>query len=122
MKVIVMKWKQWFRSKYLRICGYDYQLQFGSRINSEEDTLGETDFSRQLIRLGRGMGDEQALSTLLHEALHVIDHALQLDLQEVGVRRMEAALHQLLKDNPGLCAAYLDLAAESRKRFEVTSS
>lgn len=110
-----MNWKRLFDKGRLRICGYDYRLRFGAvRSGCGEMLLGETDYETQRIRVAETLPDEQTLSTILHEALHVIDHALQLELQEVGVRRLESGLHGFLKANPDVCKAYLSLHREQR--------
>ena len=47
---------------------------------------------------------QQQADTLLHEAMHAVDHELHCAMTEPQIRRMSTGLLALLRDNPALVA------------------
>ena len=55
---------------------------------------------------------QQQADTLLHEAMHAVDHEMHCSMTEPQIRRMATGLLALLRDNPAL-VDFLTHAAET---------
>jgi hypothetical protein len=51
------------------------------------------------IGISRGLSPEQTISSILHEALEVLNHTLALELEHGTLCTIEAGLYQVLVDN-----------------------
>jgi len=82
----------------MKILGYNYILT----ANEDADKLdcyGKTFFTTQEIKIAANLAPEQKISTTIHEALHVINESLKLDLTENIICRLETGIYQTLLDN-----------------------
>lgn len=78
---------------YLR--GDCYKIKFVKGMRN----LGETDSSKQVIRIKAGMSRNETFRTLLHELLHFIEFTWPIKIKHKQVYKLEKALFQLLVDN-----------------------
>jgi hypothetical protein len=67
---------------------------------------GTCDHGRSVIVLDSGQDTQQERDTLMHEAVHALDFAMCLELEERQVHALGAGLSALFADNPAL-AFYL---------------
>lgn len=72
-----------------------------AELSEGEDTFaGRIDHDRQRILMEDGQTLEAEQDTLLHEVLHGVERAMDLDLEETKVHRIATGLLAVLKDNP----------------------
>jgi len=65
--------------------------------NPGTDTLGTYNYALQTITLEKGMPEDLAQSTMLHEILEGLDAILKLHLPHPTLDRLEAGLYSVLK-------------------------
>ena len=87
----------------LRIQGVEYEVEHRDTLDDGCRVLfGQIDFCQSKILLHRGYSHEVQCLTLLHEALHGIECAAELELGEQRERIIEAfarGIYQILQDN-----------------------
>lgn len=88
----------------LRILGKVWAVRLDPRNALGHSSYGHMDFRAQEIVLSEAQHPDQQLDTLLHEALHALDHTLSLGLSETQTHALTGGLMALLRDNPGLAA------------------
>lgn len=88
----------------LRIIGKDIDVVYDAVMNE----LGLAEHSEQRIKIKSGQQKHIEADTLLHETIHIIDEAFQLELEERQVYCMAVALMALFKDNPQLLSYIQD--------------
>lgn len=83
----------------LAVIGKRYKVEQ----KTEDGDYGEcfSDDCRIEIRV-TGQCHQQQADTLLHEAMHAVDHELHCGMTEPQIRRMATGLLALLRDNPAL--------------------
>ena len=69
-----------------------------------EGDYGETFVEECRIEVRDKQCHQQQADTLLHEAMHAVDHELHCGLTEPQIRRVATGLLALLRDNPALVA------------------
>ena len=89
------------RPTKLRILGKDYSVTYSTDYPVNEDTQGHCDYSSLKITVRNDLAPAEERSTLLHEALHCVSHAMGLHLEENAIERLESGVFALLVDNPG---------------------
>jgi hypothetical protein len=87
--------------KEVRVIGKRYRTRIVDKVDDEE-SCGESDPVEQTLRLLKAQGFEQARDTVLHEALHGVEHQLNLDLEEQQIHQMATGMLALMRDNPSL--------------------
>lgn len=92
----------------LNILGYKFEVHYVDA-NGLQSDVGATDTIKQVISIDENAHDEHVLSTIIHEALEVINTKLTLGLDETTILQLEAALFHFLKANPKLTAKFLTL-------------
>lgn len=85
--------------EYVKICGVNYHLVKKSQLEMPED-LGECHSDLQQIWLNATNTAETNTNTILHECLHAISDAYQIDLSERQVCVLATALIAFARDNP----------------------
>lgn len=93
------------RPTRIRIIGKEHEISYlptgHEELKDGADTFaGRIDNDRQRIIIEDGQTTSSEQDTLLHEVLHGIESAMDLDLEESKVRRMATGLLAVLKDNP----------------------
>lgn len=88
----------------LRIIGKVYAVEF----KSEEGDYGECFSDQCRIEVRTTQHHQQQADTLLHEAMHAVDHEMHCGLSEPQIRRMATGILALLRDNPALVAFLTD--------------
>ncbi|GEM88173.1 hypothetical protein [Meiothermus granaticius] len=76
-----------------------------SRLNARRE-VGEIVYTHTSIAVEDGQSEEQAIDTLLHEAIHAIDYTMAIGLEERQVHALSSGLYALLKQNPALLALF----------------
>ena len=92
------------RPSKLRILGKDYSVRYTTAYPVNDDTEGHCDYLTLKITVRADLHPAEERSTLLHEALHCVSHAMGLHLEENAIERLESGVFALLVDNP----AFLD--------------
>jgi hypothetical protein len=80
----------------LRVVGYDYAVRY----SDHKTRRGLSDPQSQIITIGSSLPLDQLGEVLLHETMHAIDDALNLELSEVQVKGLARGFWAVLKDNP----------------------
>ena len=94
------------RPTKLKILGKPYTVRYVTGEPLAEDEMGECDDVNQSLYIRDGQVLENEQDTVLHEAIHAVDEAMQIGLKEEQVRRLATGLLAVVKDNPRL-AGYL---------------
>ena len=84
----------------LRIIGKVYAVEF----KDSEGDYGECFSDQCRIEVRTTQHHQQQADTLLHEAMHAVDHEMHCGLSEPQIRRMATGILALLRDNPALVA------------------
>lgn len=84
----------------LRIIGKDYSVTYTYDAPVNDDTQGHCDYLALKIAVREGLAPSEERSTLLHEALHCVSHAMGLHFDESQIERLESGLYALIADNP----------------------
>jgi hypothetical protein len=92
------------RPTKLRILGKTYSVKYTTEYPVNDDTEGHCDYLTLKITIRKDLAPAEERSTLLHEALHCVSHAMGLHLEENAIERLESGVFALLVDNP----AFLD--------------
>jgi hypothetical protein len=82
------------------IIGKRYAVQF---VEGEGD-YGECFSDQCRIEVRATQCHQQQADTLLHEAMHAVDHEMHCSMSEPQIRRMATGLLALLRQNPELVA------------------
>lgn len=82
--------------KYLKVIGRDYEIVY---LDELKDAVGECDWDNLKIRIKTGQPLPLEVDTVLHETVHAIDNAMQLNMSERQVYCLTTGLISVLKDN-----------------------
>lgn len=94
----------------MRVMGLEYEVYApGAMTLDGESKCGVMDGGDQAIFIQAGLSVENGELTLLHEALHVIDKELGLELGEDGVCALSNAMFQFLHDNSNFLKGFAKL-------------
>lgn len=75
-----------------------YEVVWSDMIGKDENVLGETRFSPKQIVIKNSLSPKEAVHTYIHEVLHAISEEYDVNLTETQVRKLEKALHYILKE------------------------
>jgi len=92
----------------LAIIGKRYAVEW----KDGEGDYGECFSDQCRIEVRSTQCHQQQADTLLHEAMHAVDHELHCGMTEPQIRRMATGLLALLRDNPAL-VVFLTYAPEA---------
>ena len=81
------------------VFGKRYLVQL---INRAAGDYGECFVDQCRIEVADYQCDDQRRDTLLHEAMHAVDHEMHCSMSEAQIRRMATGLLALLRQNPSL--------------------
>lgn len=82
--------------KNLNIIGREYEVVY---LDDLKDVIGDCDCDNLKIRIKNGQPPSLETDTVLHEVVHAIDNAMQLNMTERQVYCMTTGLIATLKDN-----------------------
>lgn len=75
-----------------------YEVVWSDTIKNDDDVLGETRFDPKQIVIKTSQSPKEAVHTYVHEILHAISEEYHVGLTETQVRKLEKALHYVLKE------------------------
>ena len=84
----------------IRIAGINYTIDSVDTSQMVTGGIGEADFNKQAIRINNNVTEQTKQIALVHEIVHMIDHAYGTNLTEQQVVIFSHGLVQFLKDNP----------------------
>ena len=92
------------RPERLRIFGKRVTVRWVEKVTADdgEEVMGLADHDNQDIQIKEGMPLETEQEKVLHETMHMIECAMEMDLEEEVISRFATGLLAVLKDNPGL--------------------
>lgn len=90
------------RPTKVRILGKDYAVIYTNAEPVHDDAQGHCDYLKLKISVREGLAPTEERSTLIHEALHCISHAMGLHFSESKIERLETGLFAMILDNPEL--------------------
>lgn len=81
----------------LTIGAHTYSLVFEPCWEGSDNELAHTDYETQTIRIGSTLSDTQKFCTLIHEAMHVMNHEMEHSLldslsEQIGFFLLENGL------------------------------
>lgn len=85
----------------LDVLGKSYRIEM-KECDAGSGDYGECFVDQCRIEIATYQCDAQKRDTLLHEAMHAIDHELHCNMSEAQTRRMATGLLALLRQNPVL--------------------
>ena len=86
----------------IKIGCHEYEVQEVECVNKYETRNGEIDHIQRVIKIDKGLKDDDKREVLLHEIIHGLEEFMVLNLEEDDVTRLAKGLWMVLKDNPGL--------------------
>lgn len=94
------------RPARIRIIGKVHTVEFlpagHERLTDGEDTFaGRIDHDAQQILMQDGQTLDSEQDTLLHEVMHGVERAMDLEVPETVIHRLATGLLAVMKDNPG---------------------
>ena len=92
------------RPAKIRILGKVYTLKYTNEAPVDDDAQGHCDYLKHKIAIRNGLAPNEERSTVLHEALHCISHAMGLHFSESVIERLENGIFSVLRDNPEFVA------------------
>ena len=91
--------KEETRPEVVRVFGRNYYVLYPT-IENGMTHLGLTHFEEALINVRDSQRPLEEKDTLLHEFIHVIDHVMELELEERQVTVLAHGLMGIFQDNP----------------------
>lgn len=89
----------------LRIFGKTWRVYWVPENTMAHANSGTVHYRNQEINISLAQHNDQAIDTLLHEAIHAIDNEMHLELSEQQVQVLACSIMALLRDNPELALA-----------------
>lgn len=88
----------------MKILGKEYKVIFtdtNSKDLIEDNSLcfGRTDLNKATITIARGLAKDVKNEVLVHESLHALSEALDIDLTETQIIRLAEGIMAFIKDN-----------------------
>lgn len=91
------------RFSAVRVLGKKIAYRWVDRIEHEGEELnGLADYDGQDVQIKNDLPLETEQEKVLHETLHIIECAMEMDLEDEVVARFANGLLAVLKDNPSL--------------------
>lgn len=81
--------------KRVHLKGETYKIKFVKGLKD----LGNTDASKNLIRIRKGMSNTETFKTVIHEILHLLEFEWPIRLKHKTVYKLEEAIFSFLLDN-----------------------
>lgn len=91
--------EEYNRPELVRVMGRNYYITY-CPIDGGMTNLGLTHQEECLINIREGQRPTELKDTLLHEFLHVIDHLMEVELDERQVTIIAHGLTCIFQDNP----------------------
>lgn len=89
------------RPERVRVLGKQVHYRYVETIEHEGEELnGLADYDNQDVQIREGMPLETEQEKVLHETLHLIECAMEMDLEDEVIARFANGLLAVLKDNP----------------------
>lgn len=83
----------------LKILGQVYTLEVVDEISRSDPLNGMIDHDNQIIYIRNSLPEEKKKEVLLHEVIHGISEALDMDLKEKAVQMLARSLYDFLTTN-----------------------
>jgi hypothetical protein len=94
----------------ITIFGRAFTLKDMPSVSAAEGVIGMAAYHEGAIYLDRTADAALALTTLWHEAIHVVQNDLHGEVDEQQARWMSLFVHNLLVDNPEIVECYRELS------------
>lgn len=90
------------RPERIRILGKQVAVRWQEKVVDDEgeELNGLADHDNQDIQIRTGMPLETEQEKVLHETLHIIECAMEMDLEDEVIARFATGLLAVMKDNP----------------------
>lgn len=94
------------RPARIRIIGRVHRVDYHpaghpTLVEGEDTFAGRIDHDEQVIVVQDGQTLTSEQDTLLHEVMHGVERAMDLDVPETAIHRLATGLLAVIKDNPG---------------------
>ncbi len=85
----------------IKVCSSTYNVKPVENIQKKSgEIFGDVDWDKLIIRIATKFPKQRQTQTILHEAIHVIEHEYQFKFEdEVLVERLSNALYAFMIDN-----------------------
>lgn len=81
---------------------YNVNIIEGNVVDDNKVCYGAISFDDGEIKLSNLYNDDLKKCTFIHECIHGIDNAMEIDLDEDQVRKLGKGIYQFIKDNPNI--------------------
>lgn len=90
--------------KQVNILGKKYKVKqiYFKKESDGSYSIGECDYTKQLITIDRRIGPAQKIETLIHEMIHAIVFELGWESTEAAVRTFSVSLYAVMKANSNI--------------------
>jgi len=86
--------------KKVNFMSHTYTIVDGDSVETRrEGSFATIDFLERRIYISHGMQEDAAEEALMHELVHVIEHHLNIPLEEAHVSQLSMGFYHLLKAN-----------------------
>ena len=82
--------------KKLKIGGHKFTVDCSKQL---DNVLGDTDYSKNLIRISKDLPQDQKESVLIHEIFHAMNSTVSDGFGHVLIDSFAEQFYQVLKDN-----------------------
>lgn len=81
--------------------GQEWQVKVLKKHPELEGHFGNTNLNKNIVYISSELKNDQQLSTLLHEIIHIVEFSLSVKMikNEKDTRKFEAGLFQIIHDN-----------------------
>jgi hypothetical protein len=86
--------------KKIKIGGLVFKVELYENLTAGAQSYGQMRPMEQKIVIDKTLSEQMQEQTFIHEILEVIDSNYELKLEHRNISVLEAALYQVIKDNP----------------------
>lgn len=87
------------KSQTVTCYGQAYKVRVVKRHKHLKKNVGHCDLDNNIIYILSTLPEDQQLSTLLHEIIHIVERCAGFNFTEEEVLRLESGLFQIIHDN-----------------------
>jgi hypothetical protein len=86
----------------IKLAGYNYTIEMVRHLARDRDSAGESSWNGQKISIDESLSQTCKEAVLIHEVIEQINVLYDLNLEHEKIVVLETALHQFIRDNPGI--------------------
>jgi hypothetical protein len=103
----------------VKIGGVTFKVEYKRNLTVGTGAYGQLHPSRQKIIIDKNLEREMQEGSFIHEIIEAINGMYELDLEHWKISVLDAALYQIIKDNPGIFSENLEERTGNRNEKET---